>query len=208
MDCQEFLQKLDKFIEAGEEILPPLSGVAHLDECADCRGIYDQHVALGRQLRALPKACAPKGLMEQVMAGIPARTRRRVFGVGVPRMRTMVAIAVALALFILPLNNLVNHDRPFVALTDSTATIEVDGRNIVVPSGVNVRGDMKVINGHLTVLGSVEGNITLIKSVLVSGPEARIGRVYTVDWTFLQQISYGIAQFAEDVKSYARGMWR
>lgn len=208
MNCQDFQQRLDKLIESGEDMLPPHPGAAHMDHCQKCRRLYEEHVALGRKLRSLPKACAPKGFVDQVMSNIPVKPARRMLGIRVPRLRTLVAVAAAVALFLLPLNSLVNHDRPFVALSDSSAAIQVEGRNIVVPSGVNVQGNIKVVNGHLTVLGSVEGNITLIKSVLVSGPGARIGEVYTVDWGLWQQIAYGVGQFAEDIRSYARGIWR
>jgi hypothetical protein len=208
MNCQEFLHRLDKFVEAKEDMAPPPAGMEHIDECPECKGIYEQHILLGRRIRALPKACAPQGLADKVMASVPASARKRVLGVRLPKLQTIAAVAAALALFVLPLNAMLNQERPFVALSDSAATIQVEGRNIVVPSGVNVRGDIKVVNGHLTVFGSVEGNITLIRSVLVSGPEARIGSVYTVDWTLWQQISYSVTQFAQDVRSYARGMWR
>ena len=208
MNCQEFLQRMDSLIEAGEDLLPPPSGSAHMENCPQCRQIYQQHVALGRHLRSLPKACAPKGFVDQVMTNVPAPATRRVFGIKASKIQTLVAIAAAFALVVLPLSSLLGQDDPFVAFSDSSAAIEVDGRNIVVPSGVSVRGDIRVVNGHLTVFGSVEGKITLIKSVLVWGPEASVGQVHTVDWGLWQQISYGLAQLAEDVRSYARGRWR
>lgn len=208
MKCEEFLQQLDELIESGENALPSACDIRHVDVCSSCKRTYDEHIALGRMLRSLPKVSAPKAFTAEVMGSLPRRERRAGWQIGLPGLKSIALWAAVLALIFLPMNSLLRQDRPHLSISDAGAVIKVDGRNIVVPAGVNIEGDLKLVNGHLTVLGSVEGSITLVKSVLISGPDSKIGNVYIVDWNLWQQLSYSVSQFAEDIRSYVRGVWR
>lgn len=208
MKCEEFLQQLAGLIESGENALPSTCDIKHLDVCSSCKRVYDEHITLGRMLRSLPKVSAPKSFTAEVMGTLPRREKRSVWQIGLPEAKTVVLWAAVFALIFIPINSLLQQDRPHLSISDTGAVIEVDGRNIVVPAGVNIKGDLKLVNGHLTVLGTVEGSITLVKSVLISGPDSKIGNVYIIDWNLWQQLSYSVSQFTEDIRSYVRGVWR
>jgi len=97
---------------------------------------------------------------------------------------------------------------PFVTCDDPLARIEISANQVVVPSDVTVLGNLKVVKGHLTVLGVVEGQVTLIQSHLSTGPEARVGSVEMVGWSILERVSFSLTQMREDVRSFVRGAWR
>src|SRR5699024_2750801 len=43
----------------------------------------------------------------------------------------------------------------------------IKGDTVIVPEGVTVEGDLLVKNGKLKIEGTVDGNVTLVKSILL-----------------------------------------
>jgi anti-sigma factor RsiW len=208
MTCQDFLQCMEDLLDSrNAPTLMRRDADEHLAKCSECRALYEQHLAVERQLRSLPKIPAPADLtgkvLRQVSVCVPIVIARPV------AWWRMLGVAAALIILLgSPLYMLAQPSRPYVSCADPDARFEIVGNRVVVPLDVHIAGDLKVVNGHLTVLGTVEGQITLIRSALVAGPEASVRGVETVNWSWYESLIFGLTQMREDVRSFVRGAWR
>jgi predicted acyltransferase (DUF342 family) len=92
-------------------------------------------------------------------------------------MATVVLLFGFLNLFIT-----VDSSSARVLSTDPTVRISVSGRDVSVPSGVVVRGNLTVLDGDVTIDGRVEGDVRVIRGSVTRGSGSHVsGRVVLID---------------------------
>ncbi|MDP3058086.1 MAG: polymer-forming cytoskeletal protein, partial [bacterium] len=122
------------------------------------------------------------------------------------------SLGLAAALIILiggPMYVLIEHPKPYIECGSVSGNLIIDGREVSVPKGVVVHGDLRVYNVDLRVLGVVEGSIIMARSKVTIEPIAHIyGKIETVSWPWTERLKLSITQMQGDMRSLVREVWK
>lgn len=154
----------------------------HLALCQDCNKKFDQLSRLESLCSTLPVPHMSEDLTARIMASLP-KTRRNSAWSG--WIRKHPAISAAALFLIVMLSSFVamwNQDQQLTVSGPNLDVLEYEGSMVIVPAGKEVTGDLTVSNGSVRVLGSVQGNLTVIDGNVTLASTAHIaGHVQTVD---------------------------
>lgn len=141
----------------------------HLENCEECQKHFHELSRTTALLKMDDSIKAPTNFTEQVMQKLPVEKKRMKYGRWFKRHPLLVAAAVFLVLAMGGLFSSWSEDNKLVV--SKTENVLVEGDTVIVPEGVTVSGDLVVKNGKLIIDGIVDGNVTLINSVLVDESE-------------------------------------
>lgn len=179
----------------------------HLEHCEDCQKHFHE---LNRTITFIksPKTMqAPPHFTNKVMQQLPAEKKWMKYGRWFKRHPIFTAVAIFILFFGGSLVSSWSEENKLVVSKQENLIIE--GDTVIVPAGVTVSGDLVVKNGKLIIDGIVDGNVTLINSVLVEedgdeGLLASVGEVHgeltTVDQLF-EWIWYQAKQMMDNIFS-------
>lgn len=139
--------------------------LSHLKSCAECQSHFHE---LKRTITSIQHADyidVPKNFTANVMDRLPKEKRSTKY---VHWLKTHPIITGAAILFIFMFSGVFtmwNQDEKLVVSKQDNLVIK--GDTVIVPEGVTVEGDLLVKNGKLKIEGTVDGNVTLVKSILL-----------------------------------------
>jgi anti-sigma factor RsiW len=175
----------------------------HLSECPSCYTRYESLERTDALVRALPIEKAPDGLSARIMKSLPSRRRPVAWTSWVRRHPAVSAAAIFMVVMLSSFVSMWNQSQELSISGPDLEHVIVEGKNVIVPEGQKVSGDLTVVNGDVQVLGDLEGNLTVIDGHLtplastahIAGEIKTIDRA--VDWfwykvsSFFGTLAYG-----------------
>jgi anti-sigma factor RsiW len=170
----------------------------HLRECRRCEQALAAYERAEAMIRSLRPAVAPDGLKRRILASLPPERRR----VWLRWVRSHPAISVAAVFLLVMVSSLIamwNQDDTLVVKVDDHDQVVINGRDVIVPEGKTVHGNLTVENGSLQVYGAVEGDLVVIDGSVLQASTARIsGHVIKVN-QMMDWVWYKISSFFESL---------
>lgn len=179
----------------------------HLENCGDCQKHFHELNRTVTLLKSRDKMTAPENFTAQVMQQLPAEKKQVKYTRWLKGHPILTAAALFMLLLVGSLFSTWTEENKLVVSKEENLVIK--GDTVIVPEGVTVSGDLVVKNGKLIIDGIVDGDVTLINSVLVEafdgkGLLASAGEVHgelkSVDQMF-EWIWYNIKQAVDQVFS-------
>ena len=137
----------------------------HLENCGDCQRHFHELTEMISLIKQQERFEAPRDFTQKVMKHLPEGEKHLKYQRWLRNHPIMAAAIVFLALFTWGAFSLWNNENELVVSKQDELIIE--GDQVIVPSGVTVKGDLLVKNGKLRIDGTVNGDVTLIKSHLI-----------------------------------------
>lgn len=145
----------------------------HLKCCEDCQKHFHELKRTITTIQYREQVEVPRDFTANVMRELPREKRRTLLW-----LKRHPVIITAAILFIFMFSSVVsmwNQDGKLVVSKQEDVIIE--GDTVIVPEGVTVEGDLLVKNGKLKIEGTVDGNVTLVKSTLIQNNKKEAGGV-------------------------------
>lgn len=137
----------------------------HLERCSDCQRHFHELNRTVTLLELKDTMEAPATFTAQVMEQLPKEKKHVKYTRWLKRHPIMTAAAVLVFFFMGTILSAWTEENKLVVSKEENLIIK--GDTVIVPEGVRVSGDLIVKNGKLMIEGIVEGDVTLINSVLV-----------------------------------------
>lgn len=186
MECKAAKLRIHEYLDG--ELDQREAGVLsrHLQLCDDCARhlrALEQTEALIGSLRHEP---CPDDVTDRVLSSIPARRRASVVfrwlkkypGASIAVLFLCVMFAAMMAMW--------DPDDTLMVKTDDLDQLIVNGKQVIVPAGTTVEGDLIVENGHLQIDGEVRGNVIVMDGTLQASTAQIAGKVkhinQAIDW--------------------------
>jgi anti-sigma factor RsiW len=170
----------------------------HLRDCRHCGQVWAAYERAEAMVRSLRPAKAPDGLKERILASLPPQRRHSLLR----WVRRHPAIAVAAMFVVVMVASLVSmwhQDDTLVVKVDDHEQVVINGREVIVPAGKTVHGNLTVENGNLRVDGAVEGDLVVIDGNVLQASTAQIsGEVVTVN-QMIDWVWYKVNRFFESL---------
>lgn len=180
----------------------------HLEHCEDCQKHFHELNRTVTLLQTKDEMKAPKDFTNKVLQQLPAEKRHMKYTRWLRSHPILTAAALFVLFFMGSLISAWSEENKLVVSKEDNLIIE--GDTVIVPEGETVSGDLVVKNGKLIIDGIVDGNVTLINSMLVDDPDETgllasagevNGELKNVDQMF-EWIWYNIKQTFHDVFSF------
>lgn len=179
----------------------------HLMHCDDCQNHFHELNRTITLIKSPETMQAPPRFTDKVMQQLPAEKKWMKYGRWFKRHPLLTAVAIFILFFGGSLSSTWSGESKLVVSKQENLIIE--GDTVIVPAGEIVSGDLVVKNGKLIIDGIVDGNVTLINSVLVEhedeGLIASVGEVHgeltTVNQLF-EWIWYQLKQMMDNIFSF------
>jgi len=200
MNCKEALPLMHEVLDGDATAEQAWKLRMHLAECESCSHIYRSMETTEALMRAMPIVCAPSGMAERIMAGVPAK-RGSSWLKWLKRHPAISVAAVFLMLMFGSLFSMWNGDKQLVVKGDLEELV-FKGNTVIVPSGHTVDGNLVVQGGKLEVEdnANVRGNITVIDGSLQMASTAHIaGHINQIDAMF-DWVWYKLTEFVDSIR--------
>lgn len=199
MNCKEAKGYIHEYMDGMLDGAHTRFLLQHVRECADCERALmelEKTEALVRTLRPTP---APDHLKLRIMEKLPPERRRSSWTRWV-KAHPAVSVAVVFVMVMLSsLMTLWDQDQTLAVKGDDLDQVVINGKEVIVPEGHKIRGDLTVENGTLQVFGEVEGNLVIIDGNVLQASTAKIsGDIVSVNQT-IDWIWYKISSFFESL---------
>lgn len=177
----------------------------HLEHCENCQKHFHELNRTVTFLKTKDSVEAPVNFTNQVMQQLPAEKKRMKYTRWLRSHPIVTAAAIFMVFVIGSLFSTWTEENKLVVSKEENVVVK--GDTVIVPEGVTVSGDLVVKNGKLIIDGIVDGNVTLINSVLVDASDEKgllaysgevHGELKSVD-QMLEWIWYNIKQTANQV---------
>ncbi|ARK24597.1 anti-sigma factor [Sporosarcina sp. P37] len=157
----------------------------HLDECEECRKMFEELDETVTLLGSFDVLEAPAGFVSGVTARLPRQTVKK----GPAKWFRQHPFMAAAALFLLLMSSsfFASFENEQQFSFTKQPNVIVEGETVIVPAGETVTGDLVVKNGNLRVEGRVDGNVTVIRgskymasTAVITGSSEEINEIF--DW--------------------------
>lgn len=195
MKCSVAVAWMHEYLDGDLERGSAASLKQHMLECPECRKRFDQLAQTEALVRSEPMQAAPAGLEERILQSLPGTRRPAAWTGWVRRHPAISAAALFLVVMLSSFVTMWNQDRQLQVAGPDLDNLIIEGRTVIVPEGVEVSGDLTVVNGTADVYGDVKGNLTVIDGKAMLASTAHIaGRVkeidQVVDWAWYKVRSW------------------
>lgn len=154
----------------------------HLALCKHCSDKFDQLSTIESLCSTLPVPRMSEDLTDRIMSSMPKARRSSALGGWIRRHPAISAAALFLVFMLSSFVAMWNQDQQLTVSGPNLDVLEYEGSTVIVPAGKVVTGNLTVSNGSVRVLGSVEGDLTVIDGNVTLASTAHIaGHVQTVD---------------------------
>lgn len=206
MECKVAIVKIHDYLDG--ELPREEKGAlhAHLKSCPDCQARFEQlektdaasFLAMEGTVASVSgyDAEASRQLKSRIMSSLPKRSikERNRFVRMIYRYPGLTAAAVFLLVMFSSMFATWEQDSKLIVSGEDLQSVVIDGNTVIVPEGVALSGNLTVENGKLEVLGSVEGDVTVIDGSMVLASTGHIaGQSRTIDqaldWFWYRVIS-------------------
>lgn len=186
MDCKEARQRIHEYLDGelnGREAEQLACHIRQCEECARHLRTLEKTEALVGSLRRFP---CPDEVTERVMSSIPAPRRRTALFRWVKKYPGASVAALFLCVMFASMMATWDPDDTLVVKTNDLDRLIVNGKQVIVPAGTTVDGDLIVENGHLQIEGEVRGNVIVMDGTLSASTAQITGKVkhinQAIDW--------------------------
>lgn len=154
----------------------------HLDGCTACMSRLEALERTDALTRTLPAQAAPFGLSYRINKSLPKRSTSG-WTRWVRRHPAATAAAFFLVVMLSSFMAMWNQDRELSIAGPDLDSLIIEGKEVIVPEGLEIKGDLTVSNGNVRVYGDVQGNLTVIDGhVMPLASTAHIaGEIRTID---------------------------
>jgi len=183
MDCKVAVAWMHEYLDGELDRHDAALLREHMRECGTCQARFDALSRTDALARALPVRAAPAGLEARILAALPKARRRPAAWTGwVRRHPAISAAALFLVVMFSSFVTMWNQDRQLSVSGPDLDQVVIQGNKVIVPEGVEVAGDLTVVNGSAEVLGAVKGDLTVIDGNVMLASTAQIaGHVQEID---------------------------
>lgn len=179
--------------------------LSHLTSCKSCQKYFHELKRTIQEIQHIELIDVPDDFTTNVMNQLPEEKRRTKYMYWTKKHPVMISAAVLFVFLFSGVFSLWNQDGKLVVSKQDDLIIE--GDTVIVPKDVTVDGDLVVKNGKLRIEGTVDGNVTLVKSTLiteetdldgitatssVSGEMKQVNQAFDWIWFNIKQTAKGI----------------
>lgn len=183
--------------------------LSHLKSCEACQLHFHELKRTISSVQHTEPIDVPDDFTSNVMNRLPKEKRNAKHVRWLKAHPVMITAAVLFIVIFGSALSLWNQEGKLVVSKQENLVIE--GDTVIVPRGVTVEGDLLVKNGKLKIEGTVDGNVTLVKSTLITdtddsdmdGMMASTGEVNGE----MKQVNEAIGWFWFNVKKTVKGIF-
>jgi anti-sigma factor RsiW len=195
MDCKEAKGYIHEYMDGQLDGTRTRFLLQHVRDCSQCErkmAALEKTEALIRTLRPI---AAPDGMKDKIMASIPQERRRSTWMRWIKQNPAVSVAVVFLMVMVSSLFSLWDQDQTLAVKGDDLDQVVIQGKEVIVPEGSTVHGDLTVENGSLQVFGEVQGNLVIIDGSVLQASTAQIsGDIVnvnqTIDWIWYKVSSF------------------
>ncbi|GIP24519.1 MULTISPECIES: zf-HC2 domain-containing protein [Paenibacillus] len=185
MDCKQAASLMHEYLDDDLEKSQVLELKAHLIQCPSCNMHFQELEQTEMMLFHAVKSSVPSAsdeLVDRIMRDIPGRRKQRVWLTWIKRHPALTAAAMFIFVMLFSTLSLWKADDQLIVKGAGLDQVVIEGKNVIVPSGKTVAGDLTVENGKAQIYGEVDGNLTVIDGSLYQASTAKIsGDVKSID---------------------------
>lgn len=205
MDCRSARQAIQELIDGELSTECSKELMAHVESCGKCKQHYEHLKALASGLDSLGLVHPAPEFTDSVMEKMGRRVAPRSAHARearslaespaepIPSMSFLDSIliwakgAAVMALIVLVFGFLnlfvpIQRSTARVLSTDPQARIQVAGHDVMVPLGVAVKGNITVVDGNVTLVGRVDGDVRVVRGSVRRMPGSFVaGSVVVID---------------------------
>jgi len=140
--------------------------LSHLKGCESCQKHFHE---LNRSITSIQHAKhidVPNNFISSVMERLPKEKRSKKYTRWLKAHPIMTAAAMFFILLFSSVFTMWHQDEKLVVSKQDNLVVK--GDTVIVPEDVTVEGDLLVKNGKLKIEGTVDGDVTLVNSTLIS----------------------------------------
>jgi len=198
MDCREAKRRMHEYLDGELDEREAGKLACHLRQCEPCSrhlGALEKTDAIIGSLRRL--SC-PEEVAERVLALMPSPRRSTAFIRLIRRHPGASAAILVFGLLVAGVAALWHPDDTLTVKTNDLDRLIVHGRQVIVPEGTTVNGDLIVENGDLQVDGEVRGNVIIFDGSVSASADHISGKVKQINQAF-DRLVYRVENFVSHV---------
>lgn len=182
MKCKDALPLIHEYLDGHLNAERRLELRSHLNDCPGCSGRMKSLEKAEALVKLLDRPQAPSDLSAKIMASLPPVQKKQPWVRWVRRHPAATAAAAFLVVMIGSFMSLWNQGTQLVVRGDDLDGVIIEGRQVIIPEGATMEGNLVVENGTLQVNGDVQGNLTVVDGSVAMASTAHIsGQVTKVD---------------------------
>lgn len=182
--------------------------LSHLTSCETCQKHFHELKRTIQRVQYTEHIEVPDDFTRNVMNRLPEEKRRTKYVHWIKKHPVVTGAAIFFLFLFSSVFSMWNQDGKLVVSKQDDLIIE--GDTVIVPEDVTVDGDLVVKNGKLKIEGTVDGNVTLVKSTLitnetdldgitasssVSGEMKQVNQAFDWMWFNIKKTAKGIFSF-------------
>ena len=182
MNCREAHELMHGYLDGDLDDSSLTRLKDHLRECSACRAYLEQLERAESVVRALPKTRVAEDLEQRIIECLPKRSRRRRFVSWIKRHPAITAASVFLFVMLGSFLTMWGQDGELVVKGANLDQLVIHGKEVYVPEGTVVNGNLLVQDGKIEVAGEVKGDLIVIHGSYALASTAKVaGQVKQVD---------------------------
>lgn len=193
MECKVAIGKIHLYLDGELPREDTIELQSHLKTCQACSTRFEQLESADAAAYTAMEAVKPftkldkassQQLKERIMSQLPKQKNkeRSRFVRMLYRYPGITAAAVFLLVMMGSLFASWEEDSKMIVSGEDLQHVVIDGNTVIVPEGVAIAGNLTVENGKVEVLGTVDGDVTVIDGSMVLASTGHIaGQSRTID---------------------------
>lgn len=185
MNCRNAVVLMHDYLDDDLDELLTSDLFSHIKGCEKCNSHFAELQVAENFLRQLKIDTVAPDYLKRVKQQLSEKGKIKNTNRWFRRHPGLAAASIFLFLFSMSLFSYYTPNSDFRVVAEEQNNLVVDGKSVIVPEGMSLKGDLVVENGDLEINGKVKGDVTVINGRLLMANASNVdGSTKQIDQLF------------------------